>query len=105
MGGLDLVGNRRFAVSWGGRLVLVLFWVALVGVLVVVGQPGMRVCCQNGRGSGGGVGRARRHVGVVWSSGFGWVQNLSIVVWWRTGIVGCLVRPVGQVGCAVGSCW
>ena len=44
VGGLGLVGSRRFAVSWGGRLVLVLLWVALVGVLVVVGQPGMRVC-------------------------------------------------------------
>jgi hypothetical protein len=30
VGGLGLVGSRRFAVSWGGRLVLVLLWVALV---------------------------------------------------------------------------
>ena len=44
VGGLDLVGSRRFAVSWGGRLVLVMLWVALVDVLVVVGQSGMRVC-------------------------------------------------------------
>ena len=44
VGGLGLVGSRRFAVSWGGRLVLVMLWVALVDVLVVVGQPGMRVC-------------------------------------------------------------
>ena len=44
VGGLGLVGSHRFAVSWGGRLVLVMLWVALVDVLVVVGQPGMRVC-------------------------------------------------------------
>ena len=44
MGGLDLAGKRRFAVAWGDRLVLVMVWVALVDVLVVVGQPGMRVC-------------------------------------------------------------
>ena len=105
VGGLGLVGSRRFAVSWGGRLVLVLLWMALVGVLVVVGQPGMRVCCRNGRGGGGGVGRTRGQVGVVWSSGFGWVRNLSSVIWWRTGSVGCLVWPVGQLGCAVGSGW
>jgi hypothetical protein len=105
VGGLGLVGSRRFAVSWGGRLVLVPLWVALVGVLVVVGQPGMRVCCRNGRGGGSGVERTRGQVGAVWSSGFGWVRNLSSVIWWRMGGVGCLVWPVGRLGCAVGSCW
>ena len=44
VGGLGLVSSCRFAVSWGGRLVLVVLWVDLVGVLVVAGRPGMRVC-------------------------------------------------------------
>ena len=44
VGGLGLAGRRRFAVAWGDRLVLVMVWVALVDVVVVVGQAGMSVC-------------------------------------------------------------
>ena len=44
VGGLGLVGSCRFAVLWGGRLVLVMLWVALVDILVMFGQSGVRVC-------------------------------------------------------------
>ena len=59
MGGLDLAGRRRFAVAWGDRLVSVLLWMALVDVVVVVGQVGMSVCCRKGLAGDGGVGRTR----------------------------------------------
>jgi hypothetical protein len=50
---------------------LVVLWVDLVGVLVVAGRPGMRVCWQSGRDGGDGVGRTRGQIGMVWSGGFG----------------------------------